>query len=66
MDQIEFGEKLEKRMIKEVDRYMSDKKTIDEIVGELFKEPTWVIEIEEGLIEKYPELSTANMLLGYV
>ena len=45
---------------------MSDKKTIDEIVSELFEEPEWVIEIEEGLMEKYPELSTANMLLGYV
>ena len=65
LDQLEFGERLEKRMFEEIDRYMANKKTIDEILEELFEEPKWLIEIEEELIEKYPELSAANMLLGY-
>jgi len=65
LDQVEFGKRLEKQMLQEINRFMSDEKTIDEILAELFEEPEWVIEIEEGLMEKYPELSTANILLGY-
>jgi len=65
LDQQEFGYQLNKKILIEVNRYMAGKKTIDEILAELFEEPEWVIEIEEGLIEKYPELSTANILLGY-
>ena len=65
LDQVEFGIRLEKQILEEIDRYMFDKRTINEILGELFEEPEWVIEIEEGLIEKYPELSAANILLGY-
>ena len=65
LDQIKFGKKLEKQMLKEVDRFMATKKSTGELLEEIFKEPEWVIEIEEGLIEKYPELSTKNILLGY-
>ena len=61
LDQVEFGERLEKRILQEVDRFISGKKTIDKILAELFEEPKWVIEIEEGLIEKYPDLSVVNM-----
>ena len=66
LDQVEFGIKLEKRMFEEIDRYMASKKTIDEILVELFEEPEWIIEIEEGLIEKYQELRTMkNLILSY-
>ena len=66
LDQKEFGYNLNKLILKEVNRYMASKKTINEIMAEVFKEPEWVIEIEEGLIEKYPELRTMrNMILGY-
>ena len=45
---------------------MADKKTIDEIMAELFEEPKWVIEIEEGLKEKHPDLKVSrNVILGY-
>ena len=65
IDQKKFGYQLNKKMLIEVNRFMANKKTVDEILAELFEEPEWVIEIEEGLIEKYPELSIENILLGY-
>lgn len=66
LDQIKFGKKLEKQMLKEVDRYLATRKSIDQILNELSEEPEWVIEIEEGLMEKYPELQTSkNIILGY-
>ena len=65
LDQLKFGKKLEKLMLKEIDRFMANKKSTEELLEEIFEEPEWVIEIEEKLIEKYPELSTKNILLGY-
>ena len=65
LDQQKFGKKLGKQMSKEIDRFISERKSIEELLKEIFKEPEWVIEIEDGLIEKYPELSTKNILLGY-
>ena len=66
LDQKEFGLKLSKQILEEVNNYMATKKTIDEIVSEMFEEPKWIIEIEEGLIEKYPEFKYAtNLILGY-
>jgi len=66
LDQQDFGYQLNKKILIEVNRYMAGKKTIDEILAELFEEPEWVIEIEEGLMEIYPELRISkNMLLGY-
>ena len=63
---MEFGIRLEKQILKEVNRYMAGKKTIDEILKELFEEPEWIIEIEEGLMEKYQELRTMkNLILSY-
>ena len=45
---------------------MAGKKTIDEILKELFEEPEWIIDIEEGLMEKYQELRTMkNLILSY-
>ena len=65
LDQQKFGKKLEKQMLKEIDRFISERKSIEELLEEIFEEPEWVIEIEEELIEKYPEFSTANILLRY-
>ena len=65
LDQQKFGYQLNKKILIEVNRYMTSKKTIDEIVSELFEEPEWVIEIEEGLMEKYPELRISKLLLSY-
>ena len=65
LDQQEFGKRLEKQMLKEIDRFISERKSIEELLEEIFEEPEWVIEIEEELIEKYPEFSTANILLRY-
>lgn len=65
LNQKEFGKRLEKQMLKEVDRFISKRKSIEELLKEIFEEPEWVIEIEEGLMEKYPELSTSNILLGF-
>ena len=65
LDQLKFGKKLEKLMLKEIDRFMANKKSTEELLEEIFEEPEWVSEIEEELIEKYPELSTKNILLGY-
>jgi len=59
LDQKKFGYQLNKRILIEIKRYMASKKTVDEILAELFKKPKWIIEIEEGLMEKYPELRLA-------
>ena len=66
LDQKEFGLKLSKRILEEVNNYMATKKSIDEIVSEMFEEPKWIIEIEKGLVEKYSEFKYAtNLILGY-
>jgi len=65
LDQLKFGKKLEKQILKEVNRFMTNKKSTEELLEEIFEEPEWVIEIEEELIEKYPELSIRNISLGY-
>ena len=66
MDQKEFGYNLNKLILKEVNRYMASKKTINEIMAEVFEEPDWVIEIEEGLMEKHPDLKVSrNVILGF-
>jgi len=66
LDQKEFGYRLNKKILIEVNRYMAGKKTTEEIVDEIVEEPEWVIEIEEGLMEKYPELrSIKRLILSY-
>lgn len=66
LDQVEFGKRLEKQMLEEIDRFISERKSIEELLKEIFEEPEWVIEIEEGLMEKYPRLQISkNMILGY-
>ena len=45
---------------------MATKKTIDEIMAELFEEPDWMKKIEEALIEKHLDLRVSrNIILGY-
>jgi nucleoid-associated protein YejK len=39
LDQQEFGKKLEEQMRNEVERYMEDKKTIEDLVNEAFPQP---------------------------
>ena len=64
LDQQEFGKRLEKQMLKEIDRFISERKSIEELLEEIFEEPEWVIEIEEGLMEKYPELRSMKRLIS--
>ena len=63
LDQIKFGKKLEKLMLKEVDRYIATKKSVDQMIAEMAEEPEWIIEIEEELFKKYPEFKNANNLV---
>lgn len=43
-DQEKFGKKLNKQMLDEVNRYMREKISIDELMKEQFPEPEWIIE----------------------
>ena len=66
LDQKEFGYNLSKRILEEVNRFMATKKTTEEIVGEMFREPDWMKKIEEALFEKHPDLRVSrNIILGY-
>jgi len=44
LDQSEFGKRLSKQMREEIDNYLSNKKTIDELMKEKFLEPEFKIE----------------------
>jgi len=39
-----FAKKAEKQILDEIERYMSGKKTIEELMKEKFPEPEWIIE----------------------
>ena len=66
LDQIKFGRKLEKQILKEIDKFISKRKSIEELLKEELEEPDWIIEVEEELLEKYPELRISkNIILGY-
>jgi len=65
LDQQEFGKMLEKQMLKEIDRFMAEKKTIEELLKEIFKEPKWIIEIEKEFIEHIPKNYVFKSILGY-
>ena len=65
LDQQEFGKKLEKQMLEEIDRFMAEKKTIEELLKEIFKEPKWIIEIEKEFIEHIPKNYVFKSILGY-
>lgn len=61
LDQQEFGKKLEKKMIIEINRYMAEKKTIEEIIEGTFKKPEWEIDF----IESIPANYVFKSILGY-
>ena len=42
--QEKFSKKLNKQILDEIDRFMSGKKTIEELIKEKFPEPKWIIE----------------------
>jgi len=66
LDQKEFGYKLNKLILKEVNRYMATKKTTEEIVNEMVDEPDWMEKIEKALLEKNREIITLkNLILSF-
>ena len=60
LDQQEFGKKLEKQMIEEIERFMAEKKTIEEMVKETFKKPEW----EREFINAIPANYVFKSILG--
>ena len=61
LNQQEFGKKLEKQMLQEIERYMAGKETIEELMKRIFVEPEWEIEF----IEKIPYNYVFKSILGY-
>ena len=61
LDQQKFGKKLEKQMLREIERYMSGKESIEELMKRIFVEPKWEIEF----IEKIPDNYVFKSVLGY-
>ena len=53
LDQQEFSEELEEKMMIEVERYMEGKKTIEELIKETFPDPKWEIEFIRGMSYNY-------------
>jgi len=53
LDQQEFGKKLELQIMEEIERFMSTKKTVEEIVNEIIKEPKWEIEYIKNIEVNY-------------
>jgi len=53
LDQQEFGKKLELQIMEEIERFMSMKKTNEEIVNEIIKEPKWEIEYIKNIEVNY-------------
>jgi len=61
LDQQKFGKKLEKQMLREIERFISTRKTVDEIIVETFKKPEW----EKMFIEDIPANYVFKSMLGY-
>lgn len=53
LDQQKFGRKLRKQMLNEVRRYLKGRKTIDELMDEVFEKPKWEIEFVENIEKNY-------------
>ena len=64
LDQQKFSKELEKKMLIEVERFMSERRTIEEIMEELFEEPEWIIEIEKEFVECIPKNYVFKSILG--
>lgn len=65
LDQQRFSKELEKKMLIEVERFMSERRTIEEIMEELFEEPKWIIEIEKEFVEHIPKNYFFKLALNY-
>lgn len=65
LDQQEFNKKLEVQILNEIDRFISEKKTIEELLDEIFEEPEWIIEVEKKFIEDIPKNYVFKSALGY-
>ena len=61
LDQQEFSEELEEKMMIEIERYMSGKKTIEELMKEAFPNPKWEIEFVREMSHNY----FFKSMLGY-
>ena len=61
LDQQKFGRKLKIQMIEEVERYIKGRKTIDELMDEVFEKPDW----EKLFIEDIPVNYVFKSALGY-
>ena len=61
LDQQEFGEELEKKILVELEIYLSGKKTIEELMEEKFPDPEWEIEFVEEIEVNY----FFKSILGY-
>jgi hypothetical protein len=53
LDQQEFGRELEGKMMIEIDKYISGKKTIEELMKEKFSNPEWEFEFVNGISQNY-------------
>ena len=53
LDQQEFGKELELQMMEEIERYVNTRKTVEEIVNEIIKEPKWEIEYIKNIEVNY-------------
>ena len=60
LKQKEFGEKLEKKMLIEIEKYIAGEKTIEELVNEAFKTTIHI----EFLTDEEISIDTARVLLG--
>jgi hypothetical protein len=63
LDQQEFGKELEAKMMAEVERYMSSKKTIEELIHEKFPAPK--IEWEKIFVNEIEPNYFFKSALGY-
>jgi len=61
LDQQKFGKKLEKQMMAEIKRFITARKTIYELIEEIFNKPEW----EESFIEDIPANYVFKSALGY-
>ena len=61
LDQQKFGRKLNILILEEVERYLKGRKTIDELMDEVFEEPDW----GKLFIEDIPKNYVFKSALGY-
>ena len=61
LDRQEFGRELKKKMLKEIDRFMATKESIEDLIERVFKKPNWEIEF----IEDMPANYVFKSALGY-